>query len=124
MSGGGRLKSMNGPRSFACVIIVALLLGPGLQFANSQDSTLNTSLPRARFRSGDETLRAFASVSQLTRHSIVKLHVDGETVALGMVMDASGLALTKASEIKKGKLTCWLATDKEVDADLVAVDDT
>src|SRR3974390_3466673 len=30
--------------------------------------------------------------------------------------------MTKASEIKKGKLTCWLATEEEVDAELLAVD--
>jgi len=104
--------------------IIALFLGLALQLAHGQDTPLNSPLPRTRFRSGDETLRAFASVSHMTRHSIVKLHVDGETVALGMVMDANGLVLTKASEIKKGKLTCWLASDKEVDAQLEAVDDT
>src|SRR5437868_12082801 len=83
----------------------ALLLCLALQFASGQDSPLTSSLPRARFRSGDETLRAFSPVSEATRNSIVKLNVDGETVALGLVMDANGLVLTKASEIKKGKLT-------------------
>jgi len=92
--------------------VIALFLGLALQIAHGQDTPLNSPLPRTRFRSGDETLRAFASVSHMTRHSIVKLHVDGETVALGMVMDVNGLVLTKASEIKKGKLTCWLASDK------------
>jgi serine protease Do len=43
-------------------------------------------------------------------------------MALGTVMDTNGLALTKASEIKKGKLTCWLATEQEVDAEVLAVD--
>jgi len=31
--------------------------------------------------------------------------------------------LTKASELKPGKLTCWLATEKEVGAELLALDD-
>lgn len=79
-------------------------------------------LPRERFRSGSEVLRAFAPVSEATRHSVVKLDVDGNTVALGAVIDPTGLALTKASEIKKGKLTCWLAGGREAQAELLAAD--
>src|SRR5271166_5146454 len=93
------------------------------QVALPQDSNPSPMLSRNRFRNGEETLRAFAPVSAATRHSIVKFNVDGETVALGAVVDANGLALTKASEIKSGKLTCWLASGKEVEAQLLAVDD-
>ena len=85
-------------------------------------ATLAT-LPRLRFRSGESTLQALQAVSVATRASIVKLNVNGETVALGTVMDADGLALTKASELKPGKLTCWLATDKEVSAEVIGVDE-
>ena len=91
--------------------------------ALAQNINRASGLPRTRFRSGEETLSAFASVSAATRWSIVKLNVDGETVALGVVVDTNGLALTKASEIKKGKLTCWLAIDKEVDAEVIATDE-
>ena len=68
-------------------------------------------------------MSAFAPVSEATRYSIVKLNVNGATVALGTVVDTNGLALTKASELKKGKLTCWLATEKEVDAELIGTDE-
>lgn len=51
------------------------------------------------------------------------MDVNEETVALGTVVDTNGLVLTKASEIKRGKLTCWLASDKEVDAELLGVDE-
>lgn len=81
------------------------------------------ALSRNYFTSGEETLRAFASVSRATRDSIVKLNVNGETVALGTVVGSNGLVLTKASELKPGKLTCWLATEKEVGAELLALDD-
>src|SRR5215813_8763272 len=102
-------------------ITVALLsLEPG---SFGQENARPATLPRIRYRSGDDTLRAFAPVSAATRHSIVKLNVNGSTAALGTVVDNSGLALTKASEIKPGKLTCWLATDKEVPAELLAVDE-
>ena len=80
-------------------------------------------LQRDRFRSGEATLRAFAPVSEATRYSIVKLNVDGATVALGTVVQTNGLALTKASELKKGKLTCWLATEQEADAELIGIDE-
>lgn len=80
-------------------------------------------LPRERFKSGAETLRAFAPVAEATRHSVVKLDVDGNTVALGAVVDASGLALTKASELKNGRLTCWIAGGREVEAEVLAVDE-
>jgi serine protease Do len=89
----------------------------------AQDVAHPAILPRNRFRNGEETLRAFAPVSAATRHSIVKFNVDGETVALGAVVDTNGLALTKASEIKKGKLTCWLATEQEVGAELLSIDE-
>jgi serine protease Do len=93
------------------------------QVALTQEWPLSPALPKNRFTSGDETLRAFAPVSAATRHSIVKFNVDGETVALGAIVDTNGLALTKASELKKGKLTCWLATDKEVGAEVLSVDE-
>jgi serine protease Do len=92
------------------------------QFALAADDSA-TRLQRSRFRSGDETLKAFAPVAEATRHSIVRFNVNGEPVALGAVVDTNGIAVTKASEMKPGKLTCWLATEKEVDAEVLAVDD-
>ncbi|MGH7971678.1 MAG: S1C family serine protease [Limisphaerales bacterium] len=83
----------------------------------------DSSLPRSEYLGGEQFLRAFAPVSAATRDSIVKLNVNGETVALGTVVDSQGLVLTKASELKKGKLTCWLASDQEVPAELLKVDD-
>lgn len=88
------------------------------QNAASADATL---VPRD-YVDGDKVLKAFAPVSAATRHSIVKLNVDGATVALGVVVDTNGLALTKASEIKPGKLTCWLAGGREVPARLIRAD--
>ncbi|MBI3418024.1 MAG: PDZ domain-containing protein [Verrucomicrobia bacterium] len=76
-----------------------------------------------QLKRGDATLRAFAPLSKLTRQSVVKIDLNGNTVALGAVVDANGLAVTKASEIKPGKLSCWLASGKEVPAELLAVDE-
>jgi serine protease Do len=102
---------------------LALALGWLAQLAGAQDAAVSTRLPRNRFRSGEATLRAFAPVSGATRNSIVKFNVDGATVALGTVVDRNGLALTKASELKKGKLTCWLASEKEVSVELISIDE-
>src|SRR5262245_12442413 len=101
------------PFGFALALALLALISSG------QDVRLS----RDQFRSGDEMLRAFAPVSAMTRNSVVKFNVDGKTVALGAVVDTNGLALTKASELKKGKLTCWLANDKEVPAELISTDD-
>jgi serine protease Do len=103
----------------------ALLLALGLlaPLAFAADSVVAPTLPRDRFRSGEATLRAFAPVSEAAHYSIVKLNVDGATVALGTIVDTNGLALTKASELKKGKLTCWLATEKEVSAEVLGIDE-
>jgi serine protease Do len=93
------------------------------QAAAAQMSSRPSTLPLNRYRNGEETLRAFAPISEATRYSIVKFNVDGATVALGTVVDTNGLTLTKASELKKGKLTCWLAVEKEVAAEVIATDE-
>jgi serine protease Do len=107
------------PWSSVLVLILGLL-GP---IASAQEPAAAPRLPRNRFRSGEETLRAFAPIAAATRFSIVKLEVDDETVALGAVLDTNGLAITKASEIKPGKLSCWLATDQKADAEVIGVDE-
>ena len=104
-------------------LALTLVLAMLAQLAGAQDASNSVRLARNRFRSGETTLRALAPVSEATRSSIVKINVDGTTVALGTIVDTNGLALTKASELKPGKLTCWLATDKEVTAELIGVDE-
>jgi serine protease Do len=103
----------------ALILLTAVLA----QAAPAQDEADYPALPRARYRSGQAVLDAFAPISAQTRDSIVELNVDESPVALGAVVDTNGLALTKASELGAGKLTCWLATGEEVQAQLLAVDD-
>lgn len=101
----------------------AVLAGCLGQVVFAQEPLSSPALPRDRFRSGEEVLRVLAPMSKAVRDSIVKLNVDGETVALGTVMDTNGLVLTKASEVRAGKLTCWLATEQEVRAELLGIDE-
>jgi serine protease Do len=117
-------KIMSRPRWIPCRFVLSFCLACGLlsQAALAAEDSLSSALPRNRFRSGEETLSAFAPVCEATRYLIVRFNVDGETVALGTIVDTNGLALTKASEIKKGKLTCWLAVGKEANAEVLAID--
>src|SRR5580765_1368094 len=91
---------------FLCLLLAVSL---GIRLPAAEDSSpSNIRLSKANFKNGEETLHAFASVSRLTRQSVVKIDRDGITVALAAVIRTDGLALTKASEIRGGKLTCWL----------------
>jgi serine protease Do len=64
------------------------------------------------------------SVSEATRHCIVEVRIDEKTVALGTVIDTNGSVLTKASELKPGRLGCRLASGQDIAAAVVAVDET
>ncbi len=92
--------------------------------ATIASAELSGSLKRDRFKNGDATLLAFAPIATAVRNSVVKVDLNGNTVALAAVIGPGGLAITKASEIKAGKLTCWLAGGKEVGARLIMVDET
>jgi len=111
---------------------VAVAVGAGWAFAAAPDargavapsgSKGIPALKRDYYTSGAATLRAFAPVSKAARNSIVKINLNGETVCLGTVVREDGLVLTKASELKAGTLTCWLASEHEVPAELISMDD-
>lgn len=111
--------------TFAAGLAIALLASTPSVLAQSGfpfRSPFVRSLPASNYVNGSSTLRAFAPVSKATRYSVVSFNVDGTTVALGTVMDTNGLVLTKASELKKGKLTCLIATNKEVAAEVLGTD--
>jgi serine protease Do len=105
-------------------LIFLTFLAAGLaRAALAQNEADYPRLPRARYRSGQDVLNAFAPISAKTSNSVVELDVKENPVALGVVVDTNGLVLTKASELAAGKLTCWLASGKEVEAKLLAVDE-
>jgi serine protease Do len=128
------------PRRCRLTLLLALVLLS--QIAAAQPYVLSIPvLPRSRYRSGRETLHAFAPVSEATRYSIVKFYGDLGPAALGTVVDTNGLTLTKASElrqnsvdtngltltnaseVKHDRIKCWLACGREAEAELVAVDE-
>lgn len=113
---------LSGRRS-ATLAFAALLLLLGADHGWSQDTRPDSArLPRHQYKSGEDTLNALGEISRTHRDSVVKLEVDGKTVALGAVIDAKGLVITKASEIHAGRLTAWLANGKEVSATLLGIE--
>ena len=106
--------------------IPALLISLVLftQTASAQSSRVRPlALSENQFKSGSLTLRAFAPATAAVRSSIVKISQSEKTVALGTIIDANGLAITKASEIKEGLLSCKLADGREIGAKLLGVDE-
>ena len=100
----------------AFALVLVALVPSGLAQSSSRIS-------RDQFRSREDILQTFAPVSAKTRQSIVKFYVDSETVSLGAIISSNGLALTKASELKKGKLTCWTADDRHIEAEVIGTDE-
>ncbi|MCE9548727.1 MAG: S1C family serine protease [Planctomycetia bacterium] len=65
---------------------------------------------------------AFRDTVAATRKSTVRVLADGKQVALGAVVRADGLVVTKKSELR-GKLQCELSDGRRVDAETAATDD-
>lgn len=61
------------------------------------------------YRSGDALLTSFSPTVATARYSVVQILLDEKPAALGVVVDTNGLIITKASELKEGKLTAQLA---------------
>lgn len=98
-------------------------IGCLLTAAAQEPAKARVRLAPDRGKNGDTTLKAFEPVSRALRNSVIRIDVDGNSIALAAVIDASGLAVTKASEMKKGRLTAWLANGKEVPVQLLASND-
>ncbi len=73
-------------------------------------------------RSAPPVRRAVAPVVSQARRSVVRLLRDGAPAALGVVVRADGLVVSKASELRHGRLQA-LVDHATVDASLLAVDD-
>ncbi len=108
-------------RFSAC--LAALLL-----FARSEDLAAQrfprdaVALSESFYRSGELTVASFAPIVMAIRPSVIQVLLDGQPVALGAIVDADGLAITKASELRSGKLTAKLSDGRTVDFTPVATD--
>jgi serine protease Do len=101
-------------------LFVCLLTQPLLGQEDSESDA--AALAKIRGRSTPAMLRAFSSVVAQARSSVVRFDRDGKEVALGVVVDAGGLVLSKASELEVAEFTCRLANGHTADARVIATD--
>jgi serine protease Do len=80
---------------------------------------------RARvLRTSPQTLSAFRPAVAKVAQSVVRVLSDGNAVALGTVVHGDGYILTKASELKSGKITVKDYDGREFEATRVDTNDT
>ncbi|MGC1272744.1 MAG: trypsin-like peptidase domain-containing protein [Planctomycetaceae bacterium] len=79
------------------------------------------SLPESVLKTGDRLRAAFRPVVADARHSSVRILVDGEPAALGVIVSESGHILTKSSQLR-GKVTVLLPDEREVAAKKISSD--
>jgi serine protease Do len=105
------------------VPIITLCFWLGAESALAQRGpNRSPTLSQEQYKNGAVTLRAFGQVVNASQNSVVRFDLDGKPVALGTVISADGLAITKGSEIGEGTLTCVLASGAQAEARLMAVD--
>lgn len=86
----------------------------------TQAATAQT-LPPEAFKSGSNFLVKFRPLTEVPRHSVVDVLVNGEHVALGTVVSKYGEILTKASQMH-GEIEVRTHSGQEYGARVVAVD--
>jgi serine protease Do len=113
-------------RRFLYLAFVASALLAGR--APAQDIRINPGRDddaRARaLRTSPQTLAAFRPAVAKVAQSVVRVMSDGKSVALGTVVQADGHILTKASELKPGKLTVKDYDGREFEATRLGTNDT
>jgi serine protease Do len=106
----------------------------GAPLAQEEDETLEgmpalLNSDRVSMLQGDlakgasAVLSAFAPVVSNTWPSVATILADGAPVALGTVVDADGLLITKASQLDGGSITCRLADGRRLRTALLGKDD-
>ena len=77
-------------------------------------------LAPSQYKNGLAVKKAFRPVVSESRRATVRLLSDGQPIALGAVVDAGGLILTKASSLKQ-PLSCRFADGRELSARIIGV---
>lgn len=127
--------------SWTLLVLVALATGmnPGLSRALAAEPATRppegaapffpVRLSSDQFKGGEAVLRAFGPVTREAQRSTVRIlslterTTDGNPreLALATVIDASGLAVSKASQLE-GELICWMGEARVAKASVVATD--
>jgi serine protease Do len=89
--------------------------------ANPDEKNEAASSSRPTFdRQSDEILESLLPVTVDANRVTVKVSTQNRPVALGLIVDSSGLVLTKASELK-GKLECKLSDGRTLSASVFGI---
>lgn len=89
-------------------------------FASAADAQMRNLIPKL-FKSGETTRTAFADLVAEASQSVVQVLSDGKVSALGVVSEADGYILTKASEVSGDNVQCKLKDGKTYDAKVIGV---
>jgi serine protease Do len=109
--------------SFQRLALVVLCLAASSSWTSAAQLPRRTSFSAERVKSGSTVLRAFSALMDEAKGSVVRFDIDGEPAALGAVIDADGLVITKASEMRPGKLTCRLPNGGQAVAQVLVSED-
>jgi serine protease Do len=93
-----------------------------LAFALSLCAAMPAAAQRLRtevHKNSPATLNAFAQVVEQARQATVRIACDGTQVAMGIVVDADGYILTKASELSGENIEVYLHDGIKHDAELI-----
>ena len=104
------MKSLHRMFLPACLAVLLLVGGASAQ-----------QISKDVHRDAPKTLQAFRSVIAKASLATVRVQSDGKDAALGVVVEADGYVITKASELK-GAITCKLKDGRTLDAKIVGVE--
>jgi serine protease Do len=107
-------------RTLGCVACLVVLAG---KLPAQERPGPRPELERFDYKAGSATLRVFGPVARQARKHVVQFEDAGKALALGAIISESGLALSKASELKHRNLTAKLADGTKVAASLVVADE-
>lgn len=80
-------------------------------------------IPRSRYTNSPHLREAFRSVVAEARQATVEVREEGRRIALGGIVGPDGWIVTKASLVR-GPVTCRLEDGRELEAELVGVDES
>jgi len=100
-------------------LIAALALAVGVAPAVAQPKERRDRIP-APTLSDKSFMTLFKPTLEKAARSVVRVQVDGRDAALGTVVSEDGYVLTKASELKLGKVTIRTPDDRDMDATITA----
>lgn len=110
----------------ALIFLICLTFSPTAAWSQVNDGIATRFMKRVNQRTSHQVLTAFHPVVEKTRAATVEIERDGKRRAMGVIVDADGWVITKASLVNyhsaDAPLLCKLSTGKTLEGHVVAVD--